>query len=221
MKHLLFAVLLLSSFSTAAHTNFGRFSSPEEPVFEISLLAGRAFDLKNDFVMKNDPVATVYFPQVRAYVNFRGWQLGAGYDMEVFNTIPKTESKTTYKTPHIVFNKIQNGNWFSYYAGVNVGYTTYEGEYSTTSYLNITTDRDVKGNGIDYGVQGGIIVKVYDFISVNGEIAVKTRHVIYDEAIDIYVVNSPTKRSYIRSDEYSYSQDDFYLPFRIGLRFRF
>lgn len=224
MKNLYILIMLLAASFSCTAQRYNDFNSTNGK-YEISIMTGRASDLTNDFVMHGDEFlgGAIYFNSIRGYRNLGNWQVGAGLNLELKTEKPTNTYALIYKTPHVVFNRIQVGNRFSYYAGVMVGYAlfkydVYEENYRTSAAI----DASSKGSGIVGGVQGGINVKVYKFIHFNVEVGGRIRKMKGTQNIKEYYLTNPNMpNQLVRNGTRDYSTEEYFMPFRFGLRLRF
>lgn len=219
MRHLLLSALCVLTFTAQAQ----RYNNPRTPdnKYEISLLGGKAFNIMNDFSLVGVPGTNVSFNNVRVFRNLGRWQIGLGYNAEVFNTKPPTEYKLTHHSPQLVFNRTQDGAVFSYYAGITIGYTIFNYKHYYEDYTQ-AIDNKINGGGPMGGAQAGVNIKIYKFIFLNGEIAARIRTIKTTQHIKEYYVDTPLLPYILTSDRtWENKQDDYYVPVMIGLRFKF
>lgn len=183
------------------------------PKYEVSLLAGRVLGITDNL---SNPLGSITL-----YKNFSTWQPGIGVELQLAKG-PNATNTFNYVTPYVAFNKMKNGENLNYYVGGMIGYTflKYQDEVYRANFNKIIKN-STTGEGIVGGLQGGIILKIYKFISFNTEFAVRVRRIKKIQESGTYIGSPSSFQSLINKKSTSSSSTDVYLPLSIGLRLRF
>lgn len=204
-------LLLLIPFVTLAR-DFGKADRAPSNKYEISLLGGKALDMKNNYNLVGAPANTTY-GSVSFFRNFNRWQVGLGFETDI--TIQKQTNypNTVNYTPHVLFNSTFEAGQISFYAGLMFGYV----KMAPLKYTSATYSTEIEANAIVGGGQAGILLKVADFMALNFEVGTRVSEITYTSNSVSYSTLGP---GVPRETRNKYAIDHFYIPFKAGFRFR-
>ena len=222
MKKLLLITLLLTSITSYAQRYSRKISRAPETNNSISILAGQAISIDGSpryWMLVGRPNGRTIFSGINYYRNLNQWQVGLGVDIEMHRFLSTSPYNATYKTPHIVANRIFESNDFAFYAGIMMGYVLFNSTSSLTSGSS-QSEFETTGSGYVGGIQGGILFKVNRLFAINIEVAGRFRETSIRSTENTIITYGPLSgQSHINvwNDKWILR----FIPLRAGFRFRF